>query len=291
MPPPPAEPAEPVSVVIPVHNAAVVLPAVVDGWVAELGKLGREYEVLIVDDGSTDESAARADEVAARQTKVRVLRHETHRGFGACLRTALAEAAHPLFFYTATDYPYTPADLAKLLDRIKDTDEMMSRKIDVVSGCRTGRPLPAFWKGLGLTYRVFCRVAFGLSLEPLPGWFGFREHLRSWFAWLVFGVPLTDPHSAFKLFRKTVFDRFPIQCDGDLVHIELIAKATFTICLMDELPLTPKPDPIPKARWTEFWKLFNNPKFTPPAAPTQPAPVVAPEPPPEPFVASAPIQS
>ena len=82
-----------------------------------------------------------------------------------------------------------------------------------------------------------------------------------------------------------MFDRFPIQCDGDFVHVELIAKATFTICLMDELPLTPKADPIPKAHWTEFWKLFNNPKFTPPAAPT---PAAAPEPAPEPVAASAP---
>jgi hypothetical protein len=224
-----------------------------------------------VDDGSTDGSAAKADDLAAKRKHLRVLEHDAPRGFGACLRTALAESAHPLFFYTALDYPYTPHDLAKLLTRIDHTDELMHRKLDLVSGCRTGRPVPEFWRWLGRGFRLFCRVALGLHLEPLPGWLGFREHARSWLAWVLFGVPMTDPNAAFKLFRRSMLDRFPIQSDGDFVHVELIAKGTFLTCLMDELPLTPRPDPIPAASWADLGTVLRNAQFHPPPEPV-PAP-------------------
>lgn len=263
-----SEPAhESVSVVLPVHNVAATLATVVGGWRGYLDKSRREFEILLVDDGSADATVAKAEEIAAKHGTIRVLKHDKPLGYGASLRTGLAAARHPLVFFTAADYPYTPSDLGKLLDRAGQTDAVLGRKIDVVTGCRTGHATPAFWTWVGRLYRGFCRVGLGLPLEPSPTWLGFREHQRSWFAWLVFADPLHDPHAAFKLFRKNVFDKFSIQCDGDLVHIELIAKATFTECLIDEMPLTPSSAAIPHASWAGFGKLFFGPEFLPPAAP------------------------
>jgi glycosyltransferase involved in cell wall biosynthesis len=275
MPEPAAEP-PPISVVIPVHNAAAVLDKAVGVWLDALGKLGRDFELIVVDDGSTDGTAETAERLP-----VRLLRHETRRGFGACVRTALAESRHPLFFYTALDYPYTPADLGKLLERIGREETVNDRgfRVLVVNGCRTGRPVPAGWRAVGRVYRAFMRFALGNPVEPVPAWLGFREHLRGWVAWVMFGNPLEDVGSSFKLFERELFDRFPIQSDGDFVHTELIAKATFTTCMMDEVPLTPNPAPIPPSWWREFWKLVRNAKFTPPApalAPEPPAPAAAP---------------
>ena len=255
---------EPVTVVIPAHNAATAAGPALRAWRAGLNHLNVEYELFVVDDGSTDGTAEEAGKIPG----VRVLNHETRRGFGACLRTGLAESRHPLFFYTAFDYPYTPTDLGKLLTRIGQTDELLGRKLDIVSGCRTGRPVPPEWRFVGRFVRGFARYGLGLPLEPLPGWLGLREHVRSWLAWAVFADPLTDPNCAFKLFRKSVFDKFPIQSDGEFVHVELIAKATFVTCLMDEVSLTPKPDPNPPAWWGEFWRLFRRPEFTPQPVPS-----------------------
>lgn len=262
---------EPVTVAIPVRDAAGVIGAAVGVWLDALTKLGREFELILLDDGSTDGTADRADALARRRAHVRVLRHDTPRGFGASLRTALADARHPLFFYTALDYPYTPADLGKLLDRIGDVDPVFGRPLDLVSGCRTGRPVPPAWRAVGVAYRLFCRVALGLRPEPLAGWLGFRQHLRSWVGWVLLGAPLVDVDGAFKLFRRSALDRFPIQSDGGFAHAELIAKATFTSCLMDELPLTPNPAAIPHVSWDEFGKVFRNARFYPPPQPT-PAP-------------------
>jgi glycosyltransferase involved in cell wall biosynthesis len=262
-PAPPPEPPEPVSVVLPVRNAADRLGPAVRDWHAALSGIGRGFELLIVDDGSTDGTAEIADALASELPDVRVLRHPAYRGFGACLRSALPETRHPLFFYAALDYPYTPADLGPMLERIGHRDEYMNRRIDLVSGCRTGRPTPWVWVASGKLVRGFARVALGLPLDPLPAWPGLREVLRSWLVWAVFGDPLCDPNSAFKLFRKALFDKFPVQSDGDFVHVELVAKATFVTALIDELPLTPKPDRGPPTWWGEFWKVIRDPQFTP----------------------------
>lgn len=269
----PPPPTDPVSVVIPIPFPGLYVPAALRAWFAYLDRLSVATEVLVVDDGNPPEFTVELAKVIGECSYARVLRHELPRGFGACLRTALAELKHPLFFYTALDYPYTPADLGKLLARIDQTDELFQRKLDVVSGCRTGRPVPAGWSFVGKCVRTFARVALGLPLEPLPGWLGLREHLWSWLVWVVFGDPLTDPNSEFKLFRKSVFDRFPIQSDSGFVHVELLSKATFITCLMDELPLTPKSDPLPLVVWRDFWKVLTDARFTAPAPTPSPEPM------------------
>ena len=87
---------------------------------------------------------------------------------------------------------------------------------------------------------------------------------------MVYGVPLTDPNCAFKLYRKAIFDKFPIQSNGDFVHVEIVAKCTFLTSIIDEVVLTPKPDPIPATDWSDSGEIFRNPKFFTP-------PIVSPE--------------
>lgn len=271
---------EPLSVLIPVRDVGEKLASAVGEWCDALGKLGHEWELILVDDGSADDTHAKAEALAAKRPHVRVLRHDAPRGFGAALRTALADARHPLVFYTSLDYPYTPGDLRDLLARIDQTDDYFRKKLDIVTGCRTGHAVPGGWRAVGVAYRLFCRVALGLPLQPLPGWLGFRNHFRSWWAWPLFGIPVVDPGSCFKLFRRSLLDRFPIQCDGGFVHAELLAKSTFLSAkgrevLMDELPLTPRPDPIPEVEWNEMGKVLRHAQFHPPAAPE---PAAAPPP-------------
>lgn len=259
-----APPPEPVTVVLPVRDVAAGVAAVVSAWRSFLEKSHHAFEIVVVDDGSTDGTAAKLAEIAAKHGTVRVLTHESPRGYGAAIRTGLAAAVHPLVFFTAADYPYTPADLGKALKRIADVDEYLKRPIDIVAGCRTGRPTPAVWAVAGTVYRLFCRLLLGLPVDPPKGWFGLGGTVRAWLLWLVFADPLDDPFAAFVLVRKAVFARFPLQCDGDLVRVELIAKATFTECLIDEIALTPSPSAIPPVSWAGLGALFFRPEFTPP---------------------------
>src|SRR5438094_2136039 len=122
---------EPLSVVLPAHNAAADVEEVVRSWVAVGDELKRSCEILIVDDGSTDDTVTRADNLALQFPELHVLRHATRRGLGAALRTGIAAAKHPLLFYTLGNKQYQPADLKRLLEHID--------KADVVTGYRVGR--------------------------------------------------------------------------------------------------------------------------------------------------------
>lgn len=221
-----------------------VAPAVLGAWESYLRTAGRPWEVLSVADA---------------------------RGCGAAVRSALPLVKHPLVLLTADDYPYTPADLAMCLERMDKvddfpdpaTDEWKPRTPDLVAGARTGVPEPGLLKVVGAIFRGFCKVVLDLKLEPAPAWYGAGETAKAWRAWLTYGVPLHDPHCGFKLVRKSLLERFPIQCDGDLFHVELVAKATFLTCMMDQVPLTPKPDGVPKTVWAKADKkvLWGKPRF------------------------------
>lgn len=260
--------AETLSVILPLHNAEAALAPVVQGWLDTLSTLKIDAEIFLVDDGSTDGTAARAEEFAARHGVVRLLKHTTRQGTGACLRTALAASRGELILFTAADYPYTPGDVAVFLERIRAKDERLGTTPSLVGGCRTGRPVPLLWKSIGLVYRTFLRAALGIPSEPLKGWLGLGEHLRAWRAWVIYGVPFTDPNCAFMLCRRGVFDRFPIQCDGDFARVEIPAKLTFLTSILDEVPLTPKPDAVPRADWGDARTLFRHAIFTPPPGST-----------------------
>src|SRR5206468_724433 len=142
------------------------------------------YEIILVDDGSTDRTGAAAEALGARDVRLRVLRHGDHRGQGAALRTGLAAATKPLLFYTTADRQYQPSDLNRLLPAID--------KVHVISGFRVWQPVPGPLRWLGQTGRLLLRFGLGLPLEPLPGWLGWREHLYRALCRIVFALRLQD---------------------------------------------------------------------------------------------------
>lgn len=288
-----AAPKDGVTVVIPAHNAAAELRRVLPAWGAVLTNLDRPFEILAVNDGSTDDTAATLADLTKRVPHLRVLTHDTRCGFGACLRTALAEAKHPLLHYSGVDYPYTPTDIKQMLVRIELRDEILGKQPDLISGARAGQPRPFLVTAAGTVWKVFWRAFAGLPMAESPPWYGWGEWWYRVRAGFVFGVPLADVNSAFKLYRTAFLKRFPIQSDSDFVHTELVAKATFLTSIMDEVPLTPQPHVPPPRSIADDWRLvFRNPIFAfeekkepePPKAELAPAvPPVAPNPAPAPF--------
>jgi glycosyltransferase involved in cell wall biosynthesis len=255
---------QPISVVLLAHNEEPHLEAVLAEWVALLDGLNRDYELLLVDDGSTDRTAAIAEQLAAGFPRLRVLRHEAHQGQGAALRTGLAAATKPLLCCATADRQYEPADLKLLLAEID--------KVHLVSGFRRWQLAPLAARWLGRAWRLFLRVALGLTLEPLPGWLGGREHLYRLLCRVVFALRLQDMNCVFRLCRRDIFARIPIQSAGDFVHTEVLAKANFLGCYMnDEVPITYRPCEglVRERMWLDAKRVLSRPDFGPPVLSAQ----------------------
>src|SRR5262249_30078436 len=133
-------------------------------------------------------------------------------------------------FYTTCSKEYDPQDLRRLLEKID--------QVDLVTGYRVGRPVPVWRRLLDFLWRGFVRVLFGMPLEREDCWPGTRGWRRRWLARWMFGVRVRDPECAFRLFRRSVFQRIPIQSSGSWAQVEIIAKANFLGCWMAEEPVT-----------------------------------------------------
>lgn len=262
----------PISIALPVRNAGPRIEKAVMAWIRFLDKLHRPYEFIVVDDGSSDDTGDKARALAARWPQIQVHQNVQALGFGASLRTALDKATFPLFFYSSLDYPYLPHELQKLLDRIDD--------VDIVCGYRASRPLPRWVRITRGAVNLLLRLLIGLRRDDLPGWLGAKAHWYSWLVRLFFGVQVADVDCAFKLFRREIFVRIPIQSNGDFVHTEILAKANFLTCWMDEAPLgAGEKDAVVGFRWNnrgrEFWKVLHHADFGPPVLPQPASPAAA----------------
>jgi glycosyltransferase involved in cell wall biosynthesis len=252
---------EPISLVLTAHNEEAHLDEVLDAWLGTLDALGRDYEILLVNDASSDRTGILAEARAAHCARLRVLGHGQHRGEGAAIRTGIAAARHPLVCQAPCDRQYLPAELHRLLGAID--------RVHLVSGYRVWQPLPFWLRGLGFCYRVFMRIALAHPLEPAPGWLGWRGWGAHALARVFFGLRTGDVGCAFRLFRREVFDRLPIQSDGDFALVEVLAKANFLGCLLTEEAVTHRPRPIEakenerrrRQAWAEAKKVFFHPVF------------------------------
>jgi glycosyltransferase involved in cell wall biosynthesis len=142
------------SVVIPAHDEEDGLAAVVRGVQAALGSSGHAFEILVVDDGSTDATGAVADGLG-----VRVLRHPECRGYGAALKTGIRAAAGERILICDADGTYPPDAIPALLVRADAHDRVV--------GARTGAVVDApFFRRVAKA--ILRRLASYLSEASIP---------------------------------------------------------------------------------------------------------------------------
>lgn len=179
------------SVVLPAYNEEPNVEAVVGQALECLPRLAEEFEVIVVDDGSTDETAARAQAlVDEHYPRVRLLRHERNEGYGAALRTGFSRTRYDYVFYTDADQQFDIAELEFLLP--------MLRENDVVVGFRVYRYDSAARLAASAIYNRIVRV--------------------------LFRVRVRDVDCSFKVFRREVLDKITIECTDFFVDTELVAK-------------------------------------------------------------------
>ncbi len=264
---------QPISVVLLTRNQSAHLESLLAAWVTFLNGLDREYELIVVDDGSTDATGELAEKLVAGYRHVVVRRHERAQGEGAALRTALAVTRHPLLFYTIGDAHYQPADLGRLLRKRPDPrkPDLEIDHVHILSASRSGRKLPWPCRILGEFWRLFLRVLFGEAPQRSPGWLGWKRHGAALLARVLFGIRYRDVACPFRLLRREILAYIPLQSEGCFVHVEILAKANYLGLMMgEEVTLQPGRYPplttgMSHEEWQQMkrdaWRVIRHPGF------------------------------
>ncbi len=178
----------------PAHDEEANLEPLVDEALAVLPLLAETFEIIAVDDGSRDATAAIADRLAdAHPDVMRVVHHPTNLGYGAAIRSGFRAARHPLICFTDGDRQFRVADLARLVARLAERDAP-----DVVVGHRIKRADPPIRTAYARLFRLANRVWFGLRVR--------------------------DVDCACKLFRREALAGVRVESGGAFFSAELLIK-------------------------------------------------------------------
>ncbi len=183
-----------VSLVIPMFNEELNIEHAVGAAVEALTKYSDDYEILVVDDASTDDSPAIVARLAEENPRVRVLRHEKNRKLGGTLRTGFSAATKDLVLYMDADLPFDPDILGRAIRALEVTGA------DVIAGYRHDR-----------TMEGFRRTVYSYVYNTLIG--------------VLFGWPHRDINFSFKLLKRNVLQAIELKSEGSLIDAELIVKA------------------------------------------------------------------
>ena len=189
---------EALSYFFPAHNEAENIEALVEEALADLGGIAERFEIIAVDDGSSDGTGEMAERLAtAHPDVVRAVHHPRNLGYGAAVRSGLAAARYPLVCFTDGDRQFRVADLARLTARLDEADAT-GRTPDVVAGYRIERADPAIRLAYARIYRATLRLFFGLGVR--------------------------DPDCACKLFRREALEGVNVESGGAFLSAELLIK-------------------------------------------------------------------
>jgi glycosyltransferase involved in cell wall biosynthesis len=174
-----------------------------------------DWEIVIVDDASTDGTGALADALAREDPRVRVIHNPVNRRLGGALRAGYAAATKDLVFYTDADLPVDLEVLPRAMRLLE------YQQADVVAAYRFDRTS----EGLVRALYTFC----------------YNHLIRT-----LFGLRVRDVNFAFKLFRRSVLEKFTLTSEGSFIDAEFLLRARKAGCVIIQIGL----DYFPRTRGT-----------------------------------------
>jgi len=148
-----------ISVVIPTYNDQATIEEVVSEAIEVASDLATDYEIFVVNDASRDDTGALLDRLAQTDKAIRVVHHESNRGYGATIAELYMGAKKELVFSTPGDRQLRPRELLKMLPALNH--------YDVVIGRRKERQDPFIRKMYSFIYNSLIRILYGLRVRDV----------------------------------------------------------------------------------------------------------------------------
>ncbi len=199
---------ENISMIVLAYNDAPALPQLLQGLHAVLSTLAADFEIVVVDDGSSDDSVLVVNDCAARMQGIRLVRHDRNQGVGAGFRTGVRESRFDIIGYLDGDGQYEPRDLGSML-----------------------AALPANGAAIGIR----SRRADSLRRRMVSKLYGILVRQ-------IYGVPYRDINCGMKLFRRSYLESaLPLESSGSFFDCEVLAKGFHKGRPVVELPVNHYP--------------------------------------------------
>lgn len=180
-----------ISVFFPCYNDAGSIGLLVTDAYKTLKRITRDFEIIVIDDGSKDESREILSRLERQIKELKLVFHEKNRGYGGALKSGFGASTKDLVVYTDGDGQYDIKDLTKLLDKLSDD-------VDVVQGYKIRRSDPWYRLLIGRFYHHFSKILFGLKVR--------------------------DVDCDFRLIRKSALNSIKLEYDSGVICVELVKK-------------------------------------------------------------------
>lgn len=179
-----------ISAFFPAYNDAGTVRLMAEKLDKILKENAKDYEIIIIDDCSPDDSGKIADELARKNKHIIVIHHKSNKGYGGALKSGFYSAKKDLIFYTDGDAQYDVYELPLLLEHID--------KYDVVNGYKIRRADKLYRKIMGGIYNFGMHVLFNLKVK--------------------------DVDCDFRLLHRKIFDSIKLESNSGLICTEMMKK-------------------------------------------------------------------
>jgi glycosyltransferase involved in cell wall biosynthesis len=179
------------SIFFPAYNDSGTIASMVISAIVAARKLTPDFEVLVINDGSRDQTPDIVDELARVYPQVRVVHHQANRGYGGALRSGFANASKEYIFYTDGDAQYDASEMSILWARL-------GPGVDLVNGYKISRSDPLHRIIIGRVYHHMVKALFGLKVR--------------------------DVDCDFRLMRRSIFDTVHLEKTSGVICLEMMKK-------------------------------------------------------------------
>lgn len=212
------------SIFFPVYNDWGTIPSMSAQAICAAEKVTDDYEIILVDDGSEEKTQELLNFLEARFPQIRVIHHETNRGYGGALRTGFREAKKEFIFYTDGDAQYDVRQLVQLAEAMND-------QVDVVNGFKLKRHDPFYRVILGKIYQYVAKFMFSL--------------------------PIIDVDCDFRLMRRSIFEGLQLVSNSGTICVEMIHKFSRRGCRFAEVGVNHFFRSSGKSQFFNFIRLYH----------------------------------